>query len=131
MAADLLYKSGSTWVSLFYPVGSVYMSRVSTSPASIIGGSWTQIKGAVLAAYGANGYTLNNYGGSLKISVNQMPSHTHNYGNYFTQRYDWVSDGIKQIASGTGDTSSGLQATGGGQNFLPYHYGIYIWFRTA
>lgn len=70
----------ATWVNLLdivYPVGSLYLSRASTSPASTIGGSWTQIKGAVLAACGANSFATNNYGGSLKISVEQMPSHTH------------------------------------------------------
>lgn len=70
----------ATWVNLLdviYPAGSIYLSRSSTSPASTIGGSWTQIKGAVLAACGANSFATNNYGGSLKISVNQMPQHTH------------------------------------------------------
>lgn len=70
----------ATWVNLLdviYPTGSVYLSRKNTSPASIIGGTWTQIKGAVLAACGANSFVAANYGGSLKISTNQMPSHTH------------------------------------------------------
>lgn len=70
----------ATWVNLLdiiYPTGSVYLSRNATSPASIIGGTWTQIKGAVLAACGANSFVTANYGGSLKISTNQMPSHTH------------------------------------------------------
>lgn len=77
MPADLLYKNGSNWVSLLYPVGSIYMSKNATSPASTVGGTWTQISGAVLAAYGANGFTLNNYGGSLKIATTQIPSHNH------------------------------------------------------
>lgn len=71
----------ATWVNLMdvvYPVGSMYLSASSTSPSSTIGGTWTQIKGAVLAAYGANSFAPSgNYGGSLKISVNQMPSHKH------------------------------------------------------
>lgn len=74
----------ATWVNILdvlYPVGAVYFSTASTSPASTIGGSWTQIKGAVIAAYGSNGYTLKNYGGSLAISESQMPSHTHRAGS--------------------------------------------------
>lgn len=71
----------ATWVNLMdavYPVGSIYLSVSSTSPSSTIGGTWTQIKGAVLAAYGANSFASSgNYGGSLKISVSQMPSHKH------------------------------------------------------
>lgn len=80
----------ATWVNLMdvvYPVGSIYLSVASTSPSSTIGGTWTQIKGAVLAAYGANSFASSgNYGGSLKISVSQMPSHNHIYvdGGHFT-----------------------------------------------
>lgn len=67
----------ATWVNILdvlYPVGAVYFSTASTSPASTIGGSWTQIKGAVIAAYGSNGYTLKNYGGSLAISNSHLPA---------------------------------------------------------
>lgn len=67
----------ATWVNLLdvlYPVGSLYFSTASTSPASIIGGSWTQVKGAVIAAYGSNGYTLKNYGGSLALTNNHLPA---------------------------------------------------------
>lgn len=67
----------ATWVNILdvlYPVGSVYFSTASTSPASTVGGSWTQIKGAVIAAYGSNGYTLKNYGGSLALTNNHLPA---------------------------------------------------------
>ena len=30
-----------------YPIGSIYMSTNSTSPANIFGGSWSQISGNV------------------------------------------------------------------------------------
>lgn len=71
----------ATWVNLMdvvYPVGSMYFSATSTSPASTVGGTWSQIKGAVIAATGNNGFASVNYGGSLKITVNQMPTHAHN-----------------------------------------------------
>lgn len=70
----------ATWVNLLdiiYPAGSLYISRNSTSPASIVGGTWTQIKGAVLAATGANGFAAQGYGGNLAMTVEQMPSHSH------------------------------------------------------
>ena len=35
-----------------YPVGSIYMSYSSTSPASIFGGKWTQIKDRFLVGTG-------------------------------------------------------------------------------
>lgn len=61
-----------------YPVGSIYLSTTSTSPSSTIGGTWTQVKGATLAATGANSFAGGaSYGGSLKVNANQLPSHTH------------------------------------------------------
>ena len=70
----------ATWVNLMdiiYPIGSMYFSATSTSPASTVGGTWSQIKGAVIAATGNNGFASVNYGGSLKMSINQMPTHSH------------------------------------------------------
>lgn len=69
-----------SWISLLdimYPVGSVYFSTSSVSPASIIGGTWTQVKGAVVAAVGSNGVTLRDYSGNLKIALDQIPNHEH------------------------------------------------------
>lgn len=72
----------SQWINLLevmHPVGSLYLSTLDTSPASTIGGTWSRIEGATLAANGGdNGFVSNSsFGGSLKISVDQMPSHQH------------------------------------------------------
>ena len=70
-----------SWISLLdiiYPVGSLYFSTSSISPATLVGGSWTQIKGATIAAVGSNGVTLNSYSGNLKITLDQIPNHEHN-----------------------------------------------------
>lgn len=67
-----------SWVNLLdivYPIGAIYFSRNSTSPASIVGGSWTQIQGAVLGAVGES--ISNGYGGDKTISIDQMPKHKH------------------------------------------------------
>lgn len=69
-----------SWISLLdiiYPVGSLYFSTSSTSPAILVGGSWTQIKGATIAAIGSNGVTLKSYSGNLKITLDQLPNHEH------------------------------------------------------
>ena len=42
----IYYKSGSSWVnalSLFYPVGAVYLSYSSTNPGSLFGGQWSAL----------------------------------------------------------------------------------------
>lgn len=43
------------WQNSLYPVGSVYISYSSTSPASLFGGTWTQITNRVLRAAAGNG----------------------------------------------------------------------------
>lgn len=135
----------ATWVNLMdvvYPVGSVYLSISSTSPSSTIGGTWTQIKGAVLAAYGANSFASSgNYGGSLKISVSQMPSHKHYAEKVFWKPKPSLEglDNTQTIFADdalSSDVVSGVHtygstSVGGGQNFLPYHYSIFVWRRTA
>ena len=37
-------------VDIIYPVGSIYMSTNNASPATLFGGSWTQIQGRFLLA---------------------------------------------------------------------------------
>nr|DAU16609.1 MAG TPA: Baseplate structural protein [Caudoviricetes sp.] len=66
-------------VDLIYPTNSIYLTRGTNVPGDSIGGNWTAINtGAVLALTGSNGFaTVGKNGGSLKISVNQMPSHRH------------------------------------------------------
>lgn len=62
-------------LDIIYPVGSIYFSTSSTSPASSVGGTWIQIKDANIAAKG-NKYT-NDYIGSYKIDKKQLPHHAH------------------------------------------------------
>ena len=144
----------ATWVNLMdivYPIGSMYFSATSTSPASTVGGTWSQIKGAVIAATGSNGFASVNYGGSLKMSIKQMPTHSHDgkttvngtkkshYVNAISNAgYAWTDTftGLDYGEYQTDQTVSNLNATmtnatGGGQNFLPYHFGCYVWRRTA
>lgn len=139
----------ASWVNLLdiiYPVGSVYINCNSASPSSIVGGTWTQIKGAVLAACGANSFAANAYGGKLAMTAQQMPTHTHGikvnvngtthpeYANVLTAAgYSWTNhyQGLDAGQVSYPEWSSMPDLTGGGQNFLPYHYGFYVWKRTA
>lgn len=78
---DLMYKdSDNTWKSIldiFYPVGSLYFSTQYVSPASVVGGTWTQIENALLGATGDKMGDIKNYNGSYRITVSQMPNHSH------------------------------------------------------
>lgn len=63
-------------LDIIYPVGSVYISFHSTSPASSIGGTWSQITDKVLRA------SINtNTGGEDQhtLSIDEMPAHRHGY----------------------------------------------------
>lgn len=56
-----------------YPVGAIYISTNSISPANLFGGSWSQIsENACLMA----GTSIGNIG-SRKITIDQMPAHRH------------------------------------------------------
>ena len=71
-----------------YPVGAVYISVNSTSPASLFGGTWIQIEDTFLLASGSN-YTAGNTGGNathyhetaaVALTIAQMPYHGHGVG---------------------------------------------------
>ena len=60
-------KIGTTkLVDLFYPIGSIYMSIDSISPANLFGGTWERIENRFLLAAGVDnlGYTAGSTGGA-------------------------------------------------------------------
>lgn len=89
---DVTFTKWKSWqrsiVDLIYPVGSIYMSFNSVSPATLFGGTWLQITGRFILASSTN-YPAQSTGGSVThaLTVNEMPSHTHaastdNAGNH-------------------------------------------------
>lgn len=108
----------ANWINLLdvlYPIGSIYCSINSTSPASTIGGSWTQITNAVLRASTIVGYSGSD---THTITINEMPVHDHGWhgvnvtagitgqsGNYPIRMYEDVKSnwyGNPVLASGGG-----------------------------
>lgn len=79
-----------------YPVGSIYMSVNSTSPATLFGGTWQQLQNRFLIGASST-YAVNATGGATSVSytpagsnsggavqnttltVNQIPSHNHTF----------------------------------------------------
>lgn len=122
-----------------YPVGSIYMSVNSTSPATLFGGTWEQLQNRFLLGAGtsySNGatggeasvsYTPGGTIGNTTLTVNQIPSHQHGVvkwkkGTTTTQQnVGWYSSdagsGSKwQILSGSDGNQTydcGTTATGG------------------
>lgn len=139
---SLYYKNDSTWEQIqlvSFPVGAIYMSYTSTSPASFIGGSWTQIEGRFLLAAGS-GYTATNTGGEAEhtLTAAELPSHWHPI-NFYSGRMQDAPYQYLASASGLGtyNRASGMaqtNANSGGDhphNNMPPYLVVYIWRRTA
>lgn len=88
---DKYLKGDGTWsvvqqrsdidiVNLIYPVGSIYMSVASASPATLFGGTWEQLKDRFLLGAGDT-YTEGDTGGSAShtLTTDEMPSHNHTF----------------------------------------------------
>ena len=93
------YKNGSSWVDILHPVNSFYISYASTSPASLFGGTWTQVTNAVIRGASSVGYTGAD---THTLTTNEMPSHNHPHNTNTWLGY-WASSG----SNGSSTTSSG------------------------
>lgn len=84
-------RSDSSIVDLVYPVGSVYISTNSTSPATLFGGTWSQLKDSFLLGAGdtytagdtggaaSASYTPSGTVGSHTLTTDEIPSHNHSF----------------------------------------------------
>ena len=119
-----------------FKVGYVWTSYTNTSPASILGGTWTELKG-VFPYYNASTTT----GGSNthKLSSGEMPAHKHDARIHITgseaKGYGLAQNaGFKDrvvVAYGgygyyTGDTGGT-----GSHNNMPKYQSLYAWRRSA
>lgn len=132
--------------NIIYPVGSIYISVNSASPATLFGGTWEQIQDRFLLSAG-NTYGAGTTGGAAThtLTEDEMPSHGH------VQTKEMPNEGIanvvRQYASGgySGDTY-GAQTTwltskaplytnytGGSKahNNMPPYLVVYIWKRIS
>lgn len=68
----------SALLDKIYPVGCIYQSVSSTSPASFLGGTWEQIKDRFILAAGDT-YAAGSTGGEAAhaLTVEEGPKHTH------------------------------------------------------
>lgn len=139
---QLYYKENDTWAEYYgsMPIGSVYMSYKSTSPATIYGGTWTRITSAVIRG---NSGSTTGYQGSdnVTLTVDQIPSHSHeisfsslavdtNFSNGGTR---YLKGGDRPPKPFQGTINATITDTGGGEAFsvLPRRFEVYIWYRTA
>ena len=120
-------------VDLMYPVGSIYISTKSTSPANLFGrGSWSRIQDRFLLAAGTT-YGAGAQGGSATKNMShyhqvnshrhQVNSHSHYvYGHTLSisemPRHDHYYGRLKKQSEGSPE--------GLGYN-LTYNYGLNVW----
>lgn len=132
-----------------YPVGSIYMSVNSTSPATLFGGTWSALQNRFLVGAGGT-YSVNATGGeeTHKLTVAELPSHQHSFKEgshtflwgqnktnnvYLTNAIAtagktpsnnaMTSQNIWNATNNTGSTSA--------HNNLPPYLAVYMWKRTG
>lgn len=139
-AVQLLDKSGNKcFASPYWPIGSIYLSFNDTNPATFFGGTWERLTGGFLYGCVNNSGTGNGTGtstgassgntgsysgtsgsysgktGSTAISIDQMPSHSHNFW------YNTTNSGYATGSSlGTCKTASDTIQNNGTYDFFIY-----------
>lgn len=137
-------------VDLIYPIGTIYMSVNSTSPATLFGGTWTRLQNRFLLGAGSS-YTNGATGGAATVTLttDQLPKHNHE-GIYYSAlaaknlvtlnsgsvsfHVPWgSSDYAGNYGAGNGSTELMTGNTGGGaaHNNMPPYLVVYMWKRTA
>jgi len=124
--------------SSVWPVGSVFLSVVSTNPATLLGfGTWTQIaQGQFLvgqlaadpdfgAAEGSGGSKTHTHDVDVVNTVSNAPSGTKTVDNNLDISTTDVADDVH-----THDVDP-ASVTSGNNSDLPPYFVIYIWKRTA
>lgn len=146
--ADVLGgKSLAEIMLTLYPVGAVYISVNSTSPASLFGGTWEQIMGRFLIGTGAPepnddgtspgsyNYAAGRKGGEAThtLTVDEMPRHSHLL--YFGGGPE--EEPVSAITWSSYDTwqkfGGAIESTGGNQPHtnIPPYLAVYMWKRVS
>lgn len=142
----------ANWVNLLdiiYPIGSVYITSTTTSPASLVGGTWTQITNKYLycsttpkqnGGSASHNHSLSGNGGAcLDAGVGASSDNylviNRRYGTlrftYNVSQY-WLASGSGDGASE--DYTSALELVGNtdtNSSFLPSYYSVCVYIRTA
>lgn len=144
-----------------YPVGAVYISVNSTSPASLFGGTWEQIKGRFLIGTGApenndDGTSPGNYDKTLgskggeathTLTNSEMPEHVHNTTFQWNATHDYRYTGSANAIEGEGTSNNCYAWVDNGylldivinksagnnvaHNNMPPYLAVYMWKRVS
>lgn len=150
--AGSLTIGSKTLLDLLHPVGSIYQSTVSTSPATLFGGTWEQLSGRFLIAANST-YAAGSTGGeeTHTLTTAEMPGHQgHMYDNFndsgYVNRdgdensyyvnssaagYSQYDNRPYKIVSGNEFVMQGYtRGSNQPHNNMPPYLAVYMWKRT-
>ena len=130
---QLFTKSGEKLYPLgYFPIGAIYMSTSSTSPSSLYGGTWMQIKDRFLIGAGAS-YSIGEMGGSAThtLTVAEMPSHSHTATAGRSSTGSGTRYSSYEGETGTSDTIYSTYTGGSGaHDNMPPYTTVFTWQRV-
>lgn len=125
-----------------WPIGSIYMSVSSTSPATLFGGTWERISERFLLGASSN-YTAGGTGGEFthKLTQSELPNYSlsvTNGSNVIRSKTGNSADAYVQTQSGgwgipNWESKTVTVASGGSgeaHNNMPPYLAVYMWKRT-
>ena len=134
------FSSNKTLDDLVFPVGFIYQSTSSTSPASLYGGSWERIQGRFLLGTSSS-YSVSSTGGEEKHQLSEAESCHHAHELYIDdeEAVDHSSPNtvLKSPTYGWSnhyrEVGQAISFKGSDQphNNMPPYYAVNIWRRTA
>lgn len=125
-----------------YPVGAMYISANRTSPASLFGGTWEQLKDRFLLAAGST-YSAGSTGGLVAHSItnDNLPL---NMGSFTFYGYDGEAhrgivnvvhkNNFKYSVAGDGNVrfkTVTLSGSGTALDTMPPYLAVYMWKRVS
>lgn len=131
----------SSFLNLVYPIGAVYISINSTSPATLFGGTWEVINDRFLLSAGTK-YSAGSIGGqsTVTLTTSQLPAHTHGINNHVgwplseSKNPEW---GVKYESGDSSfpytEWSKSTLSTGSGaaHDNMPPYLTVYMWKRIS
>lgn len=127
-------------LDLIHPIGSIYWSTNITSPETLFGGTWEQIKDTFILAAG-DSYSAGSTGGEANhtLTIDELPSHRHylKYGNVYIGylNSNAAQSNNQAIYKYNVSRENALygEDRGGNQphNNMPPYLVAYCWKRTA
>ena len=141
---DNTFEIDSSWavksrgiIDLVYPVGSIYLSVGSTSPAALFGGTWQQIENRFLLGAGSD-YTAGTTGGEAEhsLTIDEIPSHSHKWPSKYSTSigaYIWYTPWTNNSGTIDAQVRAHTDAAGGGEahNNMPPYLAVFVWKRVS